>query len=182
MKSRKTEGKSGGEVLYQPSICLKSPTPAGFSRQAVCLLYNSGIVLTPFHSTPILTSSPVSEPLSYLTLVRLSLLLRLSPSASFRISTTRVWWMGSMPCASTKGIRASTDADVSLWKWVGVERFMGELKGFPISCPSWCSYVTVSATNEYFKWLWDGSDVRWERWKLYRSRQRLTTYCVALDP
>lgn len=62
-----------------------------------CWINYSGFVLTPFHSTPILTSSPVSEPLSYLTLARLSLLLRLSPSVSFRISTTRVWWMGSMP-------------------------------------------------------------------------------------
>lgn len=85
-------------VLYQSTLCDYDDTTLFFQwGRWVRWIDYSGFVLTPFHSTPILTSSPVSEPLSYLTLVRLSLLLRLSPSVSFRISTTRVWWMGSMP-------------------------------------------------------------------------------------
>lgn len=96
----KCEFKIIFKFLFKKKICMLFHTsPVHITMllhwgNHMYLLNYCGFVLTPFHSTAILTSSPVSEPFSYLTLV---MLLRLSPSVSFRISTTRVWWIGSMP-------------------------------------------------------------------------------------
>lgn len=78
-----------------------------------CDWWRCGYVLTPLHSTAILTSSAPSEPLSYLTLDRLSRLRLRSPS-SLRISTTRVWCAGSRPWQTHKRTWRETRAVPSL--------------------------------------------------------------------